>query len=214
MCIRDRPYEQRFVFYPRQKAVRFTVSRRPCEEPIEDKSGAAVSHVWVFELLDPLAARPAVLRPAVQESPRRLGMYLTHPGYMYQLYGYQGKSDAERKASLRSFIDYLKFCGVNMLQFNAVDGGDTTGTAFYESDIWPRSAGDLLRELLPLCEANDIQLVPIITSISVPECKHGFTADSFQLDRYGDLTVFFSSRPPLPDPLRPEVQDLLFRDLR
>ena len=211
-----RPYEQMFVFYPRQEAIRFTVSRRSCEEPIEPESGAAVAHVWLLELLDPPGARPVVLSssPEPDDNPRRLGMYLTHPVYMYSLYGYEGRSETERKASLRSFIDYLKFCGINMLQFNAVDGGDTTGMAFYESDLWPRSAGDLLRELLPLCEANDIQLVPIVTSISVPEGKHGFTTDSFQMDRFGELTTFFSSRPPLPDPLRPEVQELLFANLR
>ena len=119
-----------------------------------------------------------------------------------------------RQASLRSFIDYLKFCGVNLLEFNAVDGGDTTGTAFYDSDLWPRATGNLLEELLPICEANDIQVIPIITSLSVPQGKFGFTEESMQMDRFGELTEFFASRPPLPDPLRPEVQDLLIRNLR
>ena len=207
------PFEHRFIFYPRDERVRFTVSRRPVETPITPDSGGAVSHVWLFELVDALSSRP-VLASEPDRSPRRLGIYLTHPGYIYQLYGYRGDNAEERRASVRSFVDYLKFCGVNLLEFNAVDGGDTTGTAFYESDIWPRSAGNLLEELLPICAENDIQVIPIITSLSVPEGKFGFTRESMQMDRFGDLTTFFSTRPPLPDPLRPEVQDLLIRNLR
>jgi hypothetical protein len=185
----------------------------PDEKPIEPESGAAVSHVWLFELVDPLASAPVTAADPPGEK-RRLGMYLTHPAYLYSLYGYRGENAEERRASLRSFVDYLKFCGVNLLEFNAVDGGDTTGTAYYKSALWPQAAGNLLEELLPLCEASDIQVSPIITSLSVPEGKFGFTRDSFQQDRFGNLTVFFASRPPLPDPLRPEVQDLLVRNLK
>ncbi|MBI2302854.1 MAG: hypothetical protein HYU66_28440 [Armatimonadetes bacterium] len=208
-----RPVEHRFLFYPRDRAVRFTISRRAIETPIRPESGAAVSHVWLFEPMDPLLSRP-VQAAKVAGPERRLGMYLTHPGYLYSLYGYPGRNAEERRASLRSFVDYLKFCGVNLLEFNVVDGGDTTGTAYYPSQLWPMAAGNLLAELLPLCEANDIQLLPIITSLSVPEGKFGFTRGSFQIDRYGKPTEFFASRPPLPNPLRPEVQELLIRNLR
>ena len=208
-----RPFEHRFMFYPRAKGIRFTVSRLANEKPVTPGSGAAVSHIWLFELADPLASRPVtVARPAGAE--RRLGMYLTNPRYLYSLYGYRGRGAEDRRASLRSFIDYMSFCGMNLLEFNAVDGGDTTGVAYYDSELWPRAAGNLLEELLPLCEAADIQLIPIITSLSVPEGKFGFTRDSFQMDRHGNLTQFFGTRPPLPDPLRPEVQDLIIRNLR
>ncbi len=208
-----KPFEHRFIFYPRDKDIRFTVSRWPVEKPIRPESGAAVSHVWLFELVDAMALRPVCTsKPAGIE--RRLGMYLTHPAYLYSLYGYRGDTPEERRASLRSFVDYLKFCGINLLEFNAVDGGDTTGTAYYDSKIWPKATGDVLAELLPLCEANDISLIPMITSLSVPEGKFGFTQESFQMDRFGGLTTFFGSRPPLPDPLRPEVQNLLVRNLK
>jgi hypothetical protein len=208
-----KPFEQRFLLYPRATRIRFTISRRPVEVPITPESGAAVSHVWLFELIDPLALRPVVAEEP-SGSQRRLGVYVTHPAYLYSLYGYRGDSEEERRASLRSFVDYLRFCGVNLLEFNAVDGGDTTGVAYYASNLWPRAAGGLLKELLPLCEANDIQVIPIITSLSVPEGQLGFTRESMQTDRFGNPTVFFESRPPLPDPLRPEVQDLLVRNLR
>ncbi len=208
-----KPFEQGFIFYPRETDVRFTVSRWPVEKDRRPESGGAVSHVWLFELVDSMAARSVrTARPSGAQ--RRLGMYLTHPLYIYQLYGYRGETPEERRASVRSFIDYLKFCGINLLEFNAVDGGDTTGTAFYDSAIWPKATGNLLAELLPLCQENDIALVPIITSLSVPEGKFGFTKDSFQIDRFGKPTIFFDSRPPLPDPLRPEVQDLLLKNLR
>jgi len=210
-----KPINHMFIFYPRAERIRFTISRWPVERDRTSKlNGAACSHVWLFELIDPLNSRPAI---AVEPkgAKRRIGIYLTHPRYLYTLYGFRDRSPDERRASLRSFIDYMKFCGLNLLEFNAVDGGDTTSTAYYKSNIWRRAPGDLLEELLPLCAEADIQLVPIVTSLSVPEGKFGFTRDSFLLDRDGKtLTRFFGSRPPLPDPLRPEVQKVLLDTLR
>jgi len=101
---------------------------------------------------------------------------------------------------------------MNLLEFNAVDGGDTTGTAYYKSNLWPQSAGNSPRrasaalrgERHPANPDHHLaigaggQVRPSRTTASRPIA----TATS---------TVFFASRPPLPDPLRPEVQDLLLR---
>jgi len=209
-----RVFEHGFLFYPRTRAVRFTVSRWPVEEDRDDPlNGAAVSHVWLFELLDTLASRPvATFAPPGRQ--RRLGMYLTHPAYINRLYGFRGQTERERKASVRGFVDYLRFCGVNLLEFNAVDGGDTTGVAYYPAKMWPHSDANLMAELLAQCRAVGIQVIPIVTSLSVPEGKFGFTADSMLRNRNGKPVFFFRSRPPLPDPLRPEVQQALLDTLK
>jgi len=207
-----RPIECAFLFYPREQRIRLTVSSRACYEGQSDQSGAAVSHLWLFELEDVLADRPVtVLSPQGRE--RRLGMYLTNPPYCYRLYGFHDAGQATRSASMRSFRDYLKFCGVNLFEFNAVDGADTTSSAHYPSRIWP-ARDDVLGDALRFLAPAGIDIVPIITSLNVAEGKFGFTRESFQIDRFGKRTHFFGSRPPLPDPLRPEAQKIMLDTLR
>ncbi len=207
-----KPFTFMFIFYPRDKRIRLTVSRWPAELEQSAEDGAAVSYIWLFEILDHLGDMP-VETLASPKGERRLGMYLTHPAYLYTLYGFKGQNEAERHASLRSFIDYMRFCGLNLFEFNAVDGADTTSVAYYDSKIWPPQ-GKLLEDLLPLCEEAGIKVIPIVTSLNAPAGQFNFTEESFQMDRFGNFTYFFASRPPLPDPLRPEVQGLLRNTLK
>jgi hypothetical protein len=209
----NRPVEAMFLFYPREKNIRVTVSSVPCYDDFCELSGAAVSGLWLFELEDALSDRPVtVLSPP--ERQRKLGMYLTHPAYCYTLYGFPRGPEHLRRASIKSFRDYLAFCGINLFEYNAVDGADTTGTAYHPSKLWQGDESNLLAELLTYIAPNGVDIVPIVTSLSVPEGKLGFTRDSFQIDRFGNFTYFFNTRPPLPDPLRPEVKKVLLDSLR
>ncbi len=208
----NRALTSMFLFYPRKHDVRLTVSSIYSYEDFDELKGAAVSNLWLFALEDTLADRPVtILKPDSEQ--RKLGLYLTHPAYCYQLYGFNGRDEATRQASMTSFSDYLGFCGINLFEFNAVDGGDTTSRAYYPSRLWPAAQAELLEELLTHIAPTGVSIVPIITSLSVPEGKLGFTKDSFLVDRAGKPTYFFGGRPPLPDPLRPEAQKALLDTL-
>jgi len=208
-----KPVECLFLFYPRDRDIRATVSSVPSYDSFDELTGAAVSNLWLFELEDALAARPlTVLAPDGEQ--RKLGLYLTHPMYCYTLYGFPRGDEALRLASVKSFRDYLGFCGINLFELNAVDGGDTTSAAYYPSRLWRPEPGNLLAELLDLVAPTGVDIVPIVTSLNAAEGKFGFTRDSFQTDRFGNLSYFFDTRPPLPDPLRPEVQQALLDTLR
>ena len=219
-----KPFNFMFMFYPRDKEITFTVSRLPCELEILPASGGAVSQVWVLEILDMLYEKSVDISVKKDLPERKIGIYYTHPPYMYELYGFKGNNPEY----LRSFIDYLKFCGLNLLEYNAIDGGDNTGSTFHPSKYFSFGGMDLFKHLLPLTEKEHIYTVPIITSLTgASKCKElyrkegtydqkldhpGWSKDSYQVRKDGRLTSFFNY--PLPDPLRPEVQDLMFTLLK
>ncbi len=217
-----KPFNFMFIFYPRDKEITLTVSRLPCEANIEENSGGAVSQIWILDILDNLYEKPVVV-PTERRLPQRsIGLYYSHPPYMWQLYGLR------EPEGIKSFLDYMKFVGMNCLIFNAIDGGDNTSTAFYDSKYFPKAEVNLFRVLLPLMEKEGIEVIPIVTSLTGtnrskelyrksrqydPSLDHpGWSRDSYQLRRDGELTTFFGY--PLPDPLRPEVQELMLNLLR
>jgi len=217
-----KPFNFMFIFYPRGEDITITVSREPCEAKIEENSGAAVSQIWILDILDNLFDKPVDIHPTNGLPERSIGIYYSPPPYMWQLYGFK------KPEGIKSFLDYLKFLGMNFLIYNAIDGGDNTSYAFYESKYFPFSGTDIFKLLLPLAEKENIRIVPIVTSLTGsnrskelyrdskrydPNLDHpGWSKDSYQLRRDGQFTTFFGF--PLPDPLRPEVQELMFNLLR
>ena len=95
-------YQAGFLFYPEEERIRFTVSRLPCELPITPESGGAVSRVWLFEVANDLASRRAEVPPSPGPQ-RRIGLSLTHSGYLYELYGRPYSDVTQRLAAVRAF---------------------------------------------------------------------------------------------------------------
>jgi hypothetical protein len=218
-----KPYQAGFVFYPEAEEIRLTVSRLPCEMTVEPESGGAVSRLWLFEIADDLAARPAEIAPLPGPT-RDIGLAVTHPGYLYELYGRRGESQTNRLAALNSFADYCGFVGLNRLEFNAVNGADTSETAYYASAIWNRYRGDvdLFAEFLPLAAARGLAVVPCLTALALDIERFTdapwISPLTFQIDKDGfSRRDFFAGRGnpnTLPDPLRPEVQKVFLDTLR
>ena len=217
-----RPYQAGFLFYPEEEEVRLTVSRLPCELKIEPQSGAAVSRLWLFELADDAANRPAEMAPAPGPQ-RRIGISLTHPAYLYDLYGVRYGDVTRRLAALNAFADYMELAGMNHFEFNAVNGADTSEMAYYPSKIWPQHReSDLFREFLPVAEARGFTVIPCLTSLAFDVERFAnapwISPLTFQIDKDGfRRRDFFRGRGnenTLPDPLRPEVQKVFLDTLR
>ncbi|NLC56606.1 MAG: hypothetical protein GX774_07220 [Armatimonadetes bacterium] len=216
-------YQAGFLFYPEEERIRFTVSRLPCELPITPESGGAVSRVWLFEVANDLASRRAEVPPSPGPQ-RRIGLSLTHSGYLYELYGRPYSDVTQRLASLNAFADYAEFTGLNHLEFNAVNGADTSETAYYPSRIFQQYQGyaDLFREFLPIAEERGFTVVPCLTSLAFDTARFTkapwITPLTYQIDRDGfSRRDFFANRGndhTLPDPLRPEVQKIFLDTLR
>ncbi len=158
-------------------------------------------------------------------SERRLALYVPHPWFLYSHYGTPATSKENRLRGLKSFVDYARFCGFNELQLHIINGSDTASRAWYDSKLYKPFDANLFEELLPLASQQGIDVVPIVTPIFVPDYggdidripltpdKNGFTRLSLQLDRDGKTYTNTMGQFAL-DPLRPEVQEWMFKCLR
>ena len=218
-----RPEQAGFLFYPEDEDIRLTVSRLPCELKIDPESGGAVSRLWLFEVVDNLSEDRAEVAPAPGLQ-RHIGLSLTHPAYLYDLYGFHYGDITRRLASLNAFADYAEFVGMNHLEFNAINGADTSEVAYYPSKIWPEYHGDadLFHELLPIAEERGLSVIPCLTSLAFDIDRFTnapwISPLTFQIDKDGfSSREFFRGRGndnTAPDPLRPEVQQYFLNTLR
>lgn len=210
-----KPFNYSLIYYPKTPTAKVTVSHHSVEMNPDETGGAAVSKIWVFDIVDPLPA-------AVEKQPengRDLAMYFPHSWFFYSHYGYPSRTEEQRVKSLTEMVRYLKFCGFNQIQFHIINGSDVAGAAWYDAKYYNMNQGNLFKELLPIAEKEGMQFVPIIAPIvsdfenepdSAPTepTKKGFTKDSAQLDKDGKDFARGMGHP-APDPARPEVQDFL-----
>lgn len=222
---RDLPVDNRsflshFVFYPKTARVKLTVSSSGWDRPPVEESGGAVSRIWVFEMLDDPAERRPEIEPPADGPERRFGLYTTHPWYFLAHYGVPPHTEEQRRQSLEKLCDLLAFNGMNMLQYNAINGSDRAGRAWYPGAAeYEQLGANLLAELPPVAAGRGIDLVPVVTSITAPSGsegdrpnQYGFSKLSFQApsDPSWDPRAFQQRAP---DPLRPETQAWLIRHL-
>lgn len=216
------PYLFSFLFYPKSRDVRVTVSHFQCTKEATEASGAAVARIWMFDVLTPLREAPAqVARPL--ENERLVGMYQTHPWFFYAHYGWPARTAAQRSASVHTLVEHLSFVGFNYLEYNAVNGSDVANMAWFPSRHWPNLEGDLFTDLLPACAQAGIKVVPSLASLPLPPGldagtlraepdERGFCLESLQWHK--DATVGRGLWRDAPDPLRPEVRRWLLECLR
>jgi len=204
-----RSFNFHFLFYPKTHRMKFTISSSRRAREKHPDNGGAVSRLWVFDVLDPLAERLPPIQPAKPQ--RRIGVYTTHPWYFLAHYGVPPRTQEQRRRSLEAMVDTLAFCGMNWIEFNAINGSDRTGAAWYPSKYFGQLGADLLKELPPVAARRGFTLLPVITSLRIPNMNKGgpkgfrFTDLSFQVPASGkDWVRAFGER--APDPLRPEVQ--------
>jgi len=212
-----KPHRQMFLFYPHEKTVRFTVSRIPAEREPKPESGAAVSRVWILEVTDTLLDRASDQFTQHGGIQRRVGFAANHPVYLYSHYGRDDRREpANHRLALLRFAEYLRFIGLNHIEVDAIGGGDMTEQAFYPSKLFPQTESiNLFRDLLSVTDRAGISVVPTIAPLDIEALreKPETTPESFQIDRDGKSVREPAEGRRAPDPLRPEVQKVLFDSL-
>ena len=203
------PFHHSVIFYPKSDACEVTVTTSPREAGQAPGEGAAVSRLWIYQLLDEQAGLYNDV-PLPREGPRRsASLFFPEHRFLYTQWGFSGVGDQQRRASLLSFFDYLKLMGFNRMEFHPVSFGMS---CYYNGGKLPNAATyDVFDDILPLAEERGIEVVPALDGLAFYDKSPEFTGeggqpvrDSFQLDRDGKtLRRYFGD---VPDPLRPEVQ--------
>lgn len=216
--VKNRPYNYCFLFYPKAERMTVTVSHIGCEADRKNEgNGAAVARIWVFKVVTPLSERAVEVDLPLAEQ-RRVGLYVTHPWYLLAHYGYPAHTEEQRRGSLENMAEYMRFCGFNYLEWNAVNGSDRASRAWYASRYVPMLGADLLAELCAVTDVAGIWNLPVVSVLRAPKeegqgdwtdepNRFGFSRESFLYQYDGTPTKGFGDL--VPDPLRPETQALL-----
>lgn len=205
------PYTVAFLFHPKSATTQVLVSSLGCNLTRGPNDGGAVSRIWVWRIRTPL---PEVQCVGAGKGPERhLGVYFPHTWYLYAHHGTPVRTAEQRREGLTRLCRHLKFCGMDWIEFNAINGSDRSERAWYEgSRFFPYlKAGDILAELPPVAQAEGLRIVPVITSLVQPPDTDdiAWSDDSFQIGTNGEPVRAFGVK--LPDPLRPEVQETVLR---
>ena len=193
----DRRMQEQFLFYPTGDACQVRLSRLG-----ETEAGQAVTarRIAVYRLVDYPSQNVIGLPEGGLR--RTLALMPVHAEQIYDSFGVGGRERMQRQLSLRRMLDYMQFLGFDRLVLHA--GGSMY--SYYDGGMLPNAwRWDLLEDLLPLAEAADVQVVPVVPPLSSFDRLFSFSADSFLLDIHGE-TVRDRSGNRCPNPLRPEVQ--------
>jgi hypothetical protein len=210
--IDNQPFLVSLIFHAKSTVARIAVTSTGCNEPRTSTDGGAVANMWVFRMVDPMGeGAPQMTPPTNPAEERRIGIYMTHPWYLYAHYGTPVRTLAQRLENGRRMLAHLRFCGLNYLAFNAINGSDRSEKAWYQGSSyfdW-NEAGDLLAELPPLAEEQGVQVLPVITSLQKTP-TNGLTvpSEAYQIGSDGDYVRSFGA--PALDPLHPDVQQRVF----
>lgn len=198
-----KPFRHSLIFYPKSNAAEVTITSSHGDP--KGQSAAAVSKLWVYQLLDEDAALHNEVPTPDKQPQRTVGLFFPSHRYMYTQYGFSGEGDQQRRASVLSLFDYMRFMGANRLEFHPVafdmkcnyNGGKLPNAGTY----------DVFDDILPLAEERGMQVVPCLDGLAFYDKSPEFTRDTFQLDKDGEtVRRYFGD---VPDPLRPETQSRL-----
>ena len=176
-----------------------------------DASPAAVSHIWVCEVATPLAelANP-ILLPEGQPQ-RTVSIFFPAVNNLFEKYGFTGATAKTRAATLRLFIDYMRFVGMNRFEFRPFELSER---AWFKTPRFEQAGDlDIFAEALPLMAQADIQVVPRVMYLhSYHKLLEG-DEQNFQHSVDGTIQRF-GREGPIPDPLRPPVQKVVLDSVR
>ncbi|MBU0611154.1 MAG: hypothetical protein KKI08_24960 [Armatimonadetes bacterium] len=196
------PIHHCLVFYPKSNACEVTVTTSGPHRLGQTADGAAVARLSVYEVTDDEAALYNPISLPEKLPSRSVSLFFPEHRFLYTQWGFSGLGEQQRRASILSLFDTMKFMGMNRLEFHPVSFGMN---CYYNGGVLPNAAKyDVFDDVLPLAEERGMQVVPCLDGMAFYDKFEDFTADSFQLDRDGKSVRQVFGK--VPDPLRPEVQ--------
>ncbi len=198
-----KPFRQAFLFYPKSDAVEVTVCSSGRELKKAKAPGSAVARMAIYEIARPLAELANPVEPPAAAA-RHLALFYPEVMLSFREYGFSGATAAQRRSSVRSMCDTLRFLGFDRLEFHPYP---FSRKAHFRSAVYKQTGEhDVFDDILPIAQKAGIAVVPRMDSL----CFYGDVWKdepiNYQLTKDGKTPSVFGK---CPDPLRPPVQKLL-----
>lgn len=204
------PYRQTFMIFPKTDAIEVMISGTK-RGNLPDAEPAAVSGIRVYEALAPLGemANPILLPEGGPQ--RSVSIFFPAINLIFEKYGFTDSGPAMRASTLRLFIDYMRFMGLNRFELRPFQ----LGTRAYFKNSRFEQAGDLdfFGEALPLMREAGMAVVPRVMYLHCYQKLLEEDEDNFQRTAEGKLLAF-GQEGKLPDPLRPQVQKVVLDSIQ
>ena len=204
------PYRQTFMIFPKTDEIEVMISGTK-RGRFPEASPAAVSRMWAYEMIGPLAdlANPIML-PEGQPQ-RSVSIFFPAVHNIFQKYGFANTGPEARGSTLRLFIDYLRFMGLNRFELRAFQ---LSSQASFKTDRFEHpETFDIFAEALPLMQEAGIDVVPRVMYL---HCYHKLLEgdeENFQHSVDGTIQSF-GREGPIPDPLRPQTQKVVLDSIK
>ncbi|MEW6358103.1 MAG: LamG domain-containing protein [Planctomycetota bacterium] len=205
-----KPFRQALMLFPKTDAVEVMISGTK-RAHFPDASPAAVSRIWVYEVIEPFADIQNVIPLPEGTAARSVSIFFPEIRLLFDKYGFPSAGAAMRASTLRLFLDYMKFMGLNRFELRPFP---LSSKAYFKSNRFEQASDlDFFAEALPLMQEAGIAVVPRVMYLhSYHKLLEG-DEDNFQRAVSGNI-LKFGQEGPLPDPLRPQTQKVVMDSLQ
>ena len=205
-----KPFRQTFMIFPKTDAVEVMISGTK-RARFPDARPAAVARIGVYEMLGPLAEfeNPITLPP--NQPQRSASIFFPAIANIFEKYGFANTSPEARGSTLRLFVDYMRFLGLNRFELRPFQLGTK---AYFKAGRFEQASDlDFFAEALPMMQEAGIDVVPRVMYL---HCYHKLLEDDKENCQHSaDGTIqSFGREGPIPDPLRPPVQKVVLDSIQ
>ncbi len=198
-------FRQAFMIFPKSDVVEVMISGTARANWPEARP-AAVSRMWMYEVAASLGelANP-ILEPEGQPK-RTVSIFFPAINLLFEKYGFADTGAEMRAQTLRLFMDYMRFMGLNRFELRPFQLGPR---CYFKTDNFEQ-AGDLdfFAEALPIMKEAGVACVPRVMYLHSYHKLLQEDEDNFQWATSGKI-MGFGREGPLPDPLRPQTQKIV-----
>ncbi len=206
-----RAYRLSFMVFPKTDALEVMITCSKNVTGLRSSAPAAVSRIWVYEVLDSLRDVPNPILEPTAGPTRSIGLFDPEIRGMFERYGFPNSGREIRSVTIRRFMEYNRFLGFDRFEFRAFQLSEK---AYFQTPRFPQ-AGDLdvMTELLPVMRENGMRAMPRVMYLHSYHRLFEQEPENVLQSRTGEF-LRFGREGPIPDVLRPPVQDIVADSFR
>ncbi|NOY80912.1 MAG: LamG domain-containing protein [Kiritimatiellaeota bacterium] len=206
-----RTYRLSFMVFPKTDAIEVMVTCSKNVTGSRSSAPAAVSRIWVYEMLDPLSDVPNPVVEPTSGPKRSIGLFDPEIRGMFERYGFPNSGREIRSFTVRRFMEYNRFLGFDRFEFRAFQLSEK---AYFRTRRFSQAGDlDIMAELLPAMRENGMRAMPRVMYLHSYHRLFEKDPENVLQSRTGEF-LRFGREGPIPDVLRPPVQRIVADSFR